>query len=169
MSCVKSQCHDSLVFRLKVVIDRSQKMDKPRPFVTAALLCQNVLQEKDESVTLVRIADRLQYHVVGMPEGTKPIIAIQGYISLKSGPVTGEHAIKIVSEKPNGDRKEVYSLLANFLGKDHGQNIIMNLNLGIDQDGLHWFDVFLDEELLTRMPLMVTPSEAGRPQEPKIG
>ena len=44
-------------------------MDKPRPYVTAAMLCEKVIQEKDESITIVRIADTLQYSVegVGLP------------------------------------------------------------------------------------------------------
>lgn len=168
MSCAKSECHDSLVFHLEIGIDRSRKMDKPRPYVTAALLCQNVLQEKDESLTLVRVADRLQYRVEGLPQGTKPMIAIQGLLSIKSGPVTGDHTITVVSEKPSGTRKQVHSLPVKLLGRDHGQNIVLNIALGIEEDGLYWFDVLFDEELLTRIPLMVIPLPEQIPQEPKI-
>lgn len=88
-------------------------------------------------------------------------------MSLKSGPVTGEHRVTIVSEKPSGNRKEVYSLPVKLLGKDHGQNIILKIGLGIEEDGLYWFDVLFDEELLTRIPLMVIPTQEQTPQEPK--
>lgn len=78
-------------------------MDKPRPYVTAAMLCEKVIQEKDESITIVRIADTLQYSVegVGLPAGIKPMINIQGFVSLKSGSVVGDHAITIIVEKPS--------------------------------------------------------------------
>jgi hypothetical protein len=144
-------------------------MDRPRPYVTAALLCEKVLQEKDDSLTLMRIADRVQYRLEGsgLPEGSKPIINIQGLVSLKSGLVTGEHVIKIIMERPNGDRKDVASFPVNFLGKDQGQNMILNMGLGVDQDGLYWFDVVFDEEVLTRVPLMVMPLPAQIPQEQK--
>ena len=132
-------------------------MDKPRPYVTAALLCEKVLQEKDESLTLVRVTDKLQYRVEGLPQGIKPMIVIQGLLSIKSGPVTGDHTITIVSEKPSGDRKQVYTIPIKLFGKDQGHNIILNISLGLDQDGLYWTDVLFDEELLTRIPLMVTP------------
>lgn len=169
MSRYESQCNHSLTLRLEIRVDWSRNMDKPLPYINAALLCQQVLQEKDESLTLVRIADRLQYRIEGLPPELKPSVGISGIISLKSGPVIGEHTIKIISEKPDGNRKEVYSSPpVKFLGKDQGQNIIMNMNLGIDQDGLYWFDVLFDDELLTRMPLMVTPLGAQAPQEPKI-
>jgi hypothetical protein len=138
-------------------MDGSKAMDKPRPYVTAALICERIIQEKDESLSLVRIADRIQYRVEGVPAGLKPMIGVQGLVSLKSGLVTGEHVIEIVSEKPDGNRKTVYTLPVKFLGKDHGANVILNISLGIDQDGLYWFDVIFDEEVLTRIPLLVMP------------
>jgi len=142
-------------------------MDKPRPYVTAALLCERVLQEKDESLTLVRIADRLQYDVQGvgvaLPEGLKPVINIEGLVSIKSGPVTGDHTIDIFLQRPNGDRKAVATFPVKFLGKDHSQNLILKMGVGIQQDGLYWFDVFFDGEVLTKIPLMVTPAPAQAP------
>ncbi len=135
--------------------------NQPKPYVTAALLCEKVLQEKDETLTLVRVADRIQYRIQGqgLPEGIRPAVNIQGLVSLKSGPVTGDHRIRIVTERPNGDRKEAVAFPVKFLGKDQGQNLILNLTLGVDQDGLYWFDVMFDEELVTRIPLMVIPLE----------
>ncbi|MFY9903636.1 MAG: hypothetical protein WBX02_03310 [Terriglobales bacterium] len=140
-------------------------MDKPLPYVTAALLCEKLIQEKNDVVTLVRVVDRLQYRIeVGpnMPKDLKPLVNIEGFVSLKSGPVTGDHIIKIFVEKPSGERKEVFVQPVKFLGGDHGQNIILNIGLGIEVDGLYWFDVVFDEDLVTRMPLMVT---AMPPQE----
>lgn len=142
-------------------------MDKPRPYVTAALLCEKVLQEKDESLTLVRIADRLQYSVQGvgvaLPEGLKPVINIEGLVSIKSGPVTGDHTIDIFLQRPNGDRKAVATFAVKFLGQDHSQNLILKMGVGIQEDGLYWFDVFFDGEVLTKIPLMVTPAPAQEP------
>jgi hypothetical protein len=142
-------------------------MDKPRPYVTAALLCEKVLQEKDEAITLVRIADRIQYRIEaigeGAPKDLKPIINIQGLVSLKSGPITGDYVVKIILEKPNGDRKEVFAQPLKFLGGDQGPNIILGVALGVDQNGLHWMDVVFDDELLTRVPLMIIPSPEQMP------
>ncbi len=89
------------------------------------------------------------------------MVGLQGLVSIKSGSVTGEHTIKIFAQKPDGtNRKEVFAFPVVLLGKDQGQNLILNINLGIDQDGLYWFDVMFDDELLTRIPLMVTPLPA---------
>lgn len=144
-------------------------MDKPRPYVTAALLCEKVIQEKDESITIVRIADRLQYRLEGqsLPAGVRPMVNIQGLVSIKSGPVTGDHEIKIFAERPSGERKEVMALPVKLLGNDQGQNIILNLGIGVDQDGLYWLEVMFDGEVLTRCPLMITPLPTGVQGAPK--
>jgi hypothetical protein len=150
--------HPAELLYIICALDWSVTMDKPRPYLSAALLCEKVIQEKDESISLIRLADRVHYHVegpAGLPAGIRPIIAMHAFLSLKSGPISGEHTIKMVSENPMGNRKEVLNQKINLLGKDHGQNLIVNMNLGVEHDGLYWFDIFFDEELLTRIPLTI--------------
>lgn len=134
-------------------------MNKPLPYVVAALICERVIQEKDESITLVRIADRIQYSIEGqsLPTDIKPMIGIQGFVSLKSGPVTGVHEVKIFIENPVGQRREALTLPVNLPGNDLGANVIINISLGIEHDGLYWFDILFDGEPLTKIPLVVTP------------
>jgi len=139
-------------------------MPNPLPYVTAAFLCERILQEKDDVISALRIIDRLQYRLEGAPQDTKPMLNLQALIMFKSGPVTGEHDVKIIVENPRGDRKEVYALKVVLNGKDHGQNIIMNMGLGVEHDGLYWFDVVFDADVLTRIPLTVT----ALPQQEQI-
>ena len=49
------------------------------------------------------------------------------------------------------------------MGKDHGQNLIVNMTLGIEEDGLYWFDVIFDDEVLTKIPLMVAQESTPAP------
>jgi hypothetical protein len=60
-------------------------------------------------------------------------------------------------QRPDAIRKELYAIPVKFLGEDQGQNVILNIALGVEQDGLYWFDVLFEEEVLTRIPLMVMP------------
>jgi len=143
-------------------------MEKQLPYITAALLCEKVLEEKNGTLSIIHIADKLNYRIEGLPEGFKPAIALTGLIALKSGPVVGDHTVKITVERPGGERKEVASIPFKLLGKDQGQNVILNITLGIEQEGVYWFDVFFDEDLLTRMPLMIVQEQAQTPQELKI-
>jgi hypothetical protein len=134
-------------------------MDKPRPYLTAALLCETVLEEKDGTLSVIHIADRLTYSMTGVPEGVKPATAISGLICLKSGPVTGEHIIKIFAENPLGERKEVYAHPITLLGGDQGQNIKMRISLVLHSDGLYWIDIVFDDDVLTRIPLTVVQEQ----------
>ncbi|HEY3927259.1 MAG TPA: hypothetical protein VGL89_02685 [Candidatus Koribacter sp.] len=147
-------------------------MEKPKPYVSAALLCEKIIQDKnDDLISLIRIADRIFYRVegLGLPEGVKPMIALQAFISLKAGPVTGDHVIKIESVNPKGERRGTVTFPTTLQGEDNGQNIILNLNVGIDHDGLYWFDVLFDDELLTRIPVtfMASAPQPSEKAEPK--
>lgn len=136
---------------------------KKLPYVTAALLCEKVLLEKDESVSVIRIADKLQYRVEipkNLPrelmKDVRPMVNVQGLVSVKSGDVTGDHKITVVCQRPDGDRKTVFEQIFSLQGQDHGQNIILNMGIGVKDDGIYWFDVLFDNELLTRTPLVIT-------------
>ena len=131
---------------------------KKLPYVTAALLCEKVLQESDGTVSAIRIIDRVQYRIEqALPPGVKPMLSVQGLICIKSGPVIGQHTLKVVSERPDGQRKDVHVQPVELRGKDHGINLILNIGIGVDQDGLFWFEVLFDDELLSRFPLLITP------------
>ncbi len=119
-------------------------MDKPRPYILAALLCENVIEDKTGSLSVIRIADKVEFETQGMPEGYKPVIAI-----------------KVM--RPNGEQKGAPITLptVKLLGGDQGSNTILNLNLGVEDEGLHWFDIYFQDDLLTRIPLTVV-----RKQEP---
>jgi hypothetical protein len=142
-------------------------MEKQLPYIQAALLCEKILQEMNGSLSIINIADKLNYRTQGFPEGFKPAINLTGLLALKSGPIVGDHTVKVVVENPRGERKEIFSKAFNFLGKDHGQNVILNLTLGIAQDGIYWFDVFFEEDLLTRISLIVAQEQEQMSPEPK--
>jgi hypothetical protein len=142
-------------------------MEKSLPYIQAALLCEKILQQMNGSLSIINIADKLGYRTEGFPPGYKPALVLTGLVALKSGPIVGDHTVKVVVENPRGERKEIFSNVFNFLGKDHGQNVILNLTLGIVQDGIYWFDVFFEEDLLTRIPLIVAQELEQTSQEPK--
>ena len=132
-------------------------MDKPKPYISAALLCERVLIEKDEVITAVRVIDKVSIKADALPEGLKPAIMLTGLIGLKSGPAVGDFILRLSVIPPSGEVKpDLLTLPANLKGGDHGQNFVLNLGLGIESEGLYWFEVFLDDVSLTKIPLTVT-------------
>src|SRR5215469_2324704 len=134
------------------------------PYLIAAVICERVLQEKDEAVSVIRIVDRVTLTVPASssPEDIPPVpLNLNALLSFKSGNAKGRSTIKWVMEEPSGIRGPEQLLPALFEGEDRGVNFILNLALTLSQEGLYWFDVFLEEQLLTRIPLRIFYQRIG--------
>ncbi len=134
------------------------------PYLIAAVICEKVLQEKDETLSIIRMIDRFIVTVSahGSPESLPPIpFNFAVLISLKSGKARGRNTVKLRIESPSGLKLPDQLLPVLFEGEDRGVNLILNLNLVIDQEGVYWFDVLLEEQLLTRMPLRTVYQRIG--------
>ena len=148
---------------------------KPRPYLTAALLCEKVLREVDGSLSVIRIADRVSLQMqgppglqpiplpMGMPEPV-PIFSLACLVALRSGsPEPNEYKLRLAFESPSGEPQgSPVEQSVSLLGKDHGQNYITQFYIASSEEGLHWVHVSIDDEELTRIPLMVV-----RQQEPQ--
>ena len=135
------------------------------PYLNAALLCEKVLQEKDEAVSIIRIVDRitLTTHASLSPETLPPIpVNLYALISFKSGNAKGRHTVKWITETPSGLRLPEQLLPVLFEGDDRGVNLILNINMVVDKEGVYWFEVRLEDQLLTRIPLRILYKRVGQ-------
>ena len=135
------------------------------PYLVAAILCEKVLQEKDETISIIRMIDRITLTVsaLGSPE-TIPstTINMNALIALKSGLARGRGTVKLRVETPSDLKLPDQLLPVLFEGDDRGVNLIVAFNMVIDQEGVYWFDVLLDERLLTRVPLRILYQRIGQ-------
>lgn len=108
------------------------------PYLVAALLCEKVLQEKDGTISVIRMIDRitLTVNTLDLPE-TIPstIINLSALISLKSGSARGKGIVKLRVETPSGLKLLDQLLPVLFEGDDRGVNLIVAFNMVIDQEG----------------------------------
>lgn len=135
------------------------------PFLSAALICEKVLQEKDDAVSIIRVVDRVTLTVpaINAPEKLPPTpINVYVFISLKSGSAKGSHTLKLRVEAPSGLRQPEQLLPVLLEGEDRGANLIVALNMFVDQEGLYWFDIFFEEQMLTRIPLRILYQRVGQ-------
>jgi hypothetical protein len=75
------------------------------PYLNAALICEKVLQEKDETLSVIRMIDRFNVTVsaLGSPENLPPIpLSLTVLIALKSGKARGRSTVKLRIENPSG-------------------------------------------------------------------
>lgn len=138
---------------------------KTGPHLGMAVFCERVLEEKDGVQTLVRVVDTVTLTASG-PDAAPALPASQFrafcVIDLKSGAARGRHAVRLTFEKPSGERTPSTELPIEF-EPQRGSRLVIELAIDLDQEGLWWCDVELDEnQLLTRMPLRVRYVPAPR-------
>src|SRR5437763_15020027 len=117
------------------------------PYLIAALLCDRVLQDKDETISIIRIVDRVEVTVnaLGSPESLPPTsVSLNALISLKSGSSRGRGTVIWRTDTPSGMKLPDQLFPVLFEGDDRGVNVIIALNMIVDQEGVYWFDVVLD-------------------------
>jgi hypothetical protein len=128
------------------------------PYVQAACFCEITIQETTGVLSLIRIIDTLTHTAVGvsppaeMPPGPYPMKLV---LMLKSGRARGRYDLKIIPELPSGETQEPRIMSVYFEGEEKGQNIVTTIQFTFTQEGLYWFNIYLDKDKLTAIPFRV--------------
>jgi hypothetical protein len=134
------------------------------PHISAALLCEKVLNERDNVPSFIRVAERFNANIVPpgvqLPPGlSAPLRLIQFMVVviLRAGDLpTGRYEMRIDLMKPNGERLNSQDFSVFFNGSDdNGVTVLSPMGIPDPEEGLHWFDVFFENERITRIPLRV--------------
>lgn len=80
---------------------------------------------------------------------------ITALLSFKSGSATGKKTLSILVTDPLGVQSSGPASPLVFEGNDHGVNVILRMALKANHEGIYWFDVFIDDRFMTRMPLRI--------------
>lgn len=130
------------------------------PFIQVAAFCERVLQEQDGVLSAIRIIDRIIQTVQAagtqapdqMPQLKFDMFVV---VCFKSGDFRGKKDVKIIPKSPSGQILQGFSAPMLFEGDERGVNVVLRYSLDIKEEGLYWFDVELDGEVVTKMPLRV--------------
>ncbi len=128
------------------------------PYVQAACFCETVIEDKYGVLSLIRVIDTLTHtQAVEAPPNDMPAFqhVFNMVLMLKSGEAKGRHNIRVVPELPNGSTETAIDVTAYFEGEEKGQNIVAQVNFTFKVEGLHWFNVYLNDVKLTAIPLRV--------------
>ncbi len=128
------------------------------PFIQAACFCDSVIEDKSGALSLIRIIDTIT-HTEATPSPPEEMptfpFALKMVLMLKSGKARGRSNLMIVPELPTGATLNPVALTVHFDGEERGQNVITNMALNFEVEGLYWFNVYLDDDLFTAIPLRV--------------
>jgi hypothetical protein len=125
------------------------------PYLSAAFLCEKALVETDGVNSFVRMVDR--WTVTG-PTETMPQTAIQAtlVVVFKSGIHRGPGQLAITPITPSDKRLPGITIPVHFEGdEDRGVAIVIPMAFPVQEPGLYWFNVSLDGQSFSEIPLRV--------------
>jgi hypothetical protein len=128
------------------------------PYVQVACICENIIEDKSGTFSLIRIIDTLTTSAMGgaAPREMPPLAAaLKLVVMLKSGNAQGRSDVHIVPELPSAERQQEMVLSAQFQGEEQGVNLVVNLNFTFTLEGVHWFHVYIDDAKITSIPLRI--------------
>jgi Family of unknown function (DUF6941) len=125
------------------------------PFVSIACICQTPLQEGNGILSIIRVVDRIPIVGTTPQMQPQPLQNLVLVVVLRSGGLQETHTIKIRPLGPSGTELPATEASVLFEGQDRGPAIILPVSLVATEEGLYWFDVYLEQQLLTRIPLRV--------------
>ncbi len=131
------------------------------PYLAAALFCEKVLREGDGVLSLIRVVDRW---TVNGPSDQMPVTVIQTNLVIiaKSGMHRGSSNVTVTPIAPSGEKLPTLSFPVLFEGDDdRGIGIAAGMGFPVSEHGVYWFEVFIDGQLTTRVPLRVIYLRAG--------
>jgi len=125
------------------------------PYLSGAFLCEKALHEADGVNSFIRMVDR--WTVTGPTEGM-PATAIQAtlVVVFKSGIHRGAGEIVITPRTPSDIRLPPMNVPVHFEGdEDRGVTLILPMAFPVQEAGLYWFNVSLDGQSFSEIPLRV--------------
>src|SRR5579864_1184110 len=151
----------------------SESHSKPRVYVSA-FLCQSTIREQGDLLTAVRIVDGFTTSAIGelttgevmyFPVNVSAVVIFRAEMPSKS-------TLTIKVRDPRGEELQgtrSFSVHSKSLIEGHTLNI--NFRVPGQKEGDFWFEVYVDDELATKVPLRITHQkrvprpEPGQPLE----
>lgn len=125
------------------------------PYVQVAAICATPLIENSGLLSVIRIQDRIQLAGTTDQMQPQPLMNLWLVLSLKAGEMMGKYTIHITPISPSGKRVPGPNFSVLFEGQERGAVIALPLPFIAQEEGLYWFEVKLEEAVLTQIPLRV--------------
>jgi hypothetical protein len=136
------------------------------PYLSLAVLCENVLVDKDGVHSLIRIVDKVTVYAQTssgepVPPAALAFIAppfpFQIAVGFRSGIARGQRTLKLISKLPSGGVISETALPISFdADKEQlGVFVRVGMTLAAKEEGVYWIDVLLNDVLMTKIPLWV--------------
>jgi hypothetical protein len=128
------------------------------PLLKTALICETVIQGADGILSLINIIDRRMITAQGQdvpPEMPPHEWEFNLVLMFVSGIYVGKAKIAVAVQSPDGLRKPIHASETYFEGGDRGANLIVRMKFTFKTEGQYWFEVYVNDQPVTRVPARV--------------
>jgi hypothetical protein len=126
-----------------------------RPWLQLACFCEKVLREQDSVLSLIRIVDCWSF-TGNSREMSPQVIRCFLVFGFKAGSMRGRLPLKLQAHSPSFKELPATTLPLLFEGDDaRGAYSVLELNITVDEEGVYWWDVRLEDEIITKVPMKV--------------
>ena len=140
------------------MVDESLSPRAEPPYLLAALICDDTLEEKDGRLSVLRLTSEVKVEVEGLkpPAKMPPIpIRVTVLMSFNAGGKPGSYEVQLNVIDPGGTERPG-PIIPMDLPHDHfTMNLIARIQLQAKEVGLYWVAVLLNGREVTRTPLTV--------------
>lgn len=136
-----------------------RQLPRKGPYLSAALIAEKILTEQDKAITIVRVVDRVGISpesINDLKDNKLGLGFLTIVLSFKAGGYEGRSGLLIIQGGPSGNSEPLGMAEIPFDGTlGSGYNIFCPVALRWEKDGHYWFDTYLDNQFVTRIPLEV--------------
>jgi hypothetical protein len=134
-----------------------------------AFVCERILEERDGTLTAIRIVDNVQF-----PAGTTPTADLYVVVIAKSQSHAIDRKLHVALETPSGKKTAVSENQTIVFGPEDtptllkGTQVVIKLTMKASEAGVYWLHVNIDQEFATKVPITFTPlpqSESSAPSQ----
>jgi hypothetical protein len=129
------------------------------PTVRCAAICEKVLIEKDEAISVIRIFDRVGIEFLEAVAGSQAVALVECslLLSLFKGQAEGKaHTVGLHIRAPSGGmlgQRQTYPVAFPDEADEAAANITIRLRVAISESGVYWFQITFDDAPITQIPL----------------
>ena len=148
---------------------KSSRRTKGGPYLSAALFCDQILEDRDGTLSAIRIIDTVTLKIAASTPPNQAIpLSVAMLLTFKSGDSPGKHEIRVDMRSPAGKLKrggpQTHELSEQPYG---GVNLKMITTIMVKKGGVFWIEINLDGRRISRTPLNViverVQDDSGKP------
>ena len=142
----------------------SESNESYRPYVQIAAFCRTTIQDITGSLSLIQLIDRLPVNGITDEMQPTPITGLTLVVVLKAGFMRGRSTLKITPMTPSGTEMPSAESSILFEGEERGVAGVFPMAFIATEEGLYWFDVYVNGDRLTRIPLRILYQKVPQPR-----